>query len=87
MFVVMNSNSLKRKSRKERKQEISLLKEFVQRNKGESIKYLFRCAICGTTHSSGYLYVINGCRKEVCKFCVSGLTGKGKGTKLIYTPM
>lgn len=83
----MNSNSLKRKSRKERKQEISLLKQFVQRNKGESIKYLFRCVICGTTHSCGYLYVVNGCRKDVCKFCVSDLTGKGKGSKLIYTPM
>lgn len=72
------------KSRNTRSKKLS---SFIQHNKGKAIQYPFCCAICGTTHTSGYLYTIGNSQKEVCKFCVSRLTGKGKGTKLIYTPM
>lgn len=75
------------KNKRENKKGLSLFKQHIKHNKGKSIKGQFKCDICGYTHISGNLYIIGDVHKRVCKFCISGITGKGKGTKLIYTPM
>lgn len=75
------------KNKKNKTKSLSLFKEHIKNNKGRCIRYPFRCAVCGHTHYSGYLYTMGEVHKEICRYCISKLTGKGKGTKLIYTPM